>query len=300
MLAFSTCWNAHRHSDGEHLINEVLLLGFNAVEFSYGFAKELFPGFRKGFDQGRIKVSGAKYPCPARPADSNLGLASLSAGDPSTRKVAIQQVMMAIDRVEDYDGRYLILPLGDIDTGISSDGLVQRLRKGERHQRDYVSEKLALIEQREGKTDEAMAHVVDAFRQLVPYAKARGVRLAIENRARYEQFPTVREIETLLDQFESPWLSYCHDFGHAERQAQLGFLDHAEQIDRMASRMISCHIHDLIWPDGDHAIPGQGMIAFEQLIPRLPKDLSVVWEIQTRRKTADIKAALIDWKQKFP
>lgn len=300
MLAFSTCWNAHRHTDGEHLINEVLLLGFDAVEFSYGFGKELFPGFRKGFDQRRIKVSGAKYPCPARPADSELGHASLTAGDAATRKVALQQIMMAIDRVDEFDGRYLILPLGEIDTGISSDALVQRLCKGERHQRDYVTEKLALIEQREGKTDDAMALVVDAFKQLVPYAKARGVRLAIENRARYEQFPSVREIETLLDQFDSPWLGYWHDFGHAERQAQLGFLDHSEQIERLAPRLVGCHIHDLVWPEADHAVPGQGVIPFEQLIPGLPKETNVVWEIQTRRKTADIKAALIDWKQKFP
>ncbi len=300
MLAFSTSWNAHRHADGEHLINEVLLLGFDAVEFSYGFGKELFPGFRRGFDQGRIKVSGAKFPCPARPADSELGLASLSAADGATRKVALQQVMMAIDRIDEFDGRYLILPLGEIDSGISSDALVQRLRSGELHQRDYVTEKLALIEQREGKADEAMARIVDAFKQLVPYAKARRVKLAIENRARYEQFPTVREIETLLAQFDSPWLGYWHDFGHAERQAQLGFLDHGEQIDRLSPRMIGCHVHDLVWPEEDHSIPGQGMIPFEQLIPRLPKEVSVVWEIQARRKTADIKAALLDWKQKFP
>lgn len=300
MLAFSTCWNAHRHTDGEHLINEALLLGFDAVEFSYGFGKELFPGFRKGFDQGRLKVSGAKFPCPARPEHIKVEQASLSASNPSVRKAALQQVMMAIDRVDDFDGNYLILPLGEVDTGIATDNLVQRLSAGQLHQRDYVTEKLALIERRQGKTDAAMAHIGDALKELIPYAKARSVRLAIENRARYEQFPTIREIETLLDQFDSPWFGYWHDFGHAERQAQLGFLDHAEQIDRLSSRMIGCHIHDLVWPEEDHSVPGQGMIPFEHLVPRLPKDISVVWEIQTRRKTADIKAALIDWKQKFP
>jgi len=299
MLAFSSCWNAHRHTDGEHLINEVLLLGFDAVEFSFGFGKELFPGFRSGFDRGRIKVSGARFPCPDRPADSDLGMASLSADDAATRKVALQQVMMAIDRVDEFDGQYLIVPLGEVDTGIVSDGLVRLLRDGRRHQRDYVTEKLALIEQREAKTDQAMIHVVEALKQLVPYAKARGIRLAIENRARYEQFPTIREIESLLNQFDSPSLGYWHDFGHAERQAQLGFLDHTEMIDRLATRLVGCHVHDLVWPEEDHSVPGQGMIPFEELIPKLPKEACVVWEINTRRKTADIKAALIDWKQKF-
>jgi hypothetical protein len=31
MLAFSTCWNNSRHSDGEELIDEILELGFDTI-----------------------------------------------------------------------------------------------------------------------------------------------------------------------------------------------------------------------------------------------------------------------------
>ena len=299
-LAFSTCWNAHRHTNGEHLTNEVLLLGFEAVEFSHGFGRELIASFQKEFDQGRIKVSGAKHPCPARAEEDGHPLADLLSPENATRKLAVQQVMASINQVDGFSGDYLLLPFHHFSTSASTAQLLEMLKAGDLHTRPCVTEKLAVIEAREQDADYAMSLAREALRELVPYAEARGVRLALENRARYEQFPTAREIETLLDEIPNPALGYWHDFGHAERQAQLGFLDHAEQIERLAPRTIGCHVNDLVWPDQDHAVPGQGIVDFQGLIPRLPKETQVVWEIQPRRKTADIKAALAEWCETFP
>jgi sugar phosphate isomerase/epimerase len=299
-LAFSTCWNAHRHTNGEHFTNEVLLLGFEAVEFSHGFGRELITSFQKEFDKGRIKVSGARHPCPARAKEDDHPLADLLSLDNATRKLAVQQVMASINQVDSFSGDYLLLPFHHFSTSASTARLLQMLKAGDLHTRSYVTEKLGVIKAREQDADFAMDLAREALRELVPYAEARGVRLALENRARYEQFPTAREIETLLSEFPKPALGYWHDFGHAERQAQIGFLDHAEQIERLASHTIGCHINDLVWPDQDHAVPGQGMIDFADLIPRLPKEAHVVWEIQPRRKAADIKAALAKWCETFP
>lgn len=299
-LAFSTCWNAHRHTSGEHLTSEVLLLGFEAVEFSHGFGRELITTFQNSFDLGRLKVSGAKHPCPARAEEDGHPLADLLAADNATRKLAVQQVMASINQVDSFSGDYLLLPFHHFSTSASTTQLVEMLKAGDLHNRAYVSEKLSVIEARENDAADAMPLAREALRELVPYAEARGVRLALENRARYEQFPTAREIEILLEEFPNPALGYWHDFGHAERQAQLGFLDHAEQIERLASRTIGCHVNDLVWPDQDHAVPGQGIIDFADLIARLPKEAHVVWKIQPRCKTADIKAALAVWSETFP
>lgn len=298
-MTFSTCWNAHRHSNGEHLTNEVLLLGFEAIELSHGFGRDLIASFQPGFDQGRLKVSGAKHPCPARTDEDGEPLVDLLSSDGATRKLAVQQVMSSIGQVNHYSGDYLLLTFHDFSTSASTTQLLEMLKAGELHSRRYVTEKLAVIKTREQDADCAMALAREALRELIPYAESRGIRLALENRARYEQFPTAREIETLLDEFPDPALGYWHDFGHAERQAQLGFLDHVEQIERLFPRTIGCHVSDLIWPDQDHAVPGQGGIDFSDLIPRLPKEAHVVWEIQSRRKTADIKAALAEWHETF-
>ena len=33
MIAFSTCWNSGRHTDGEAMLREIKRLGFDLIEF---------------------------------------------------------------------------------------------------------------------------------------------------------------------------------------------------------------------------------------------------------------------------
>ena len=44
MLAFSTCWNSQRHTDGYQMIEEIVELGFNTIEISHGLKISLLPG----------------------------------------------------------------------------------------------------------------------------------------------------------------------------------------------------------------------------------------------------------------
>src|SRR4051794_11372683 len=36
MLSLSTCWNSHRHEEGEHIAHEARRLGFAYIELSHG------------------------------------------------------------------------------------------------------------------------------------------------------------------------------------------------------------------------------------------------------------------------
>ncbi len=36
MLSLSTCWNSHRHEDGEKIAHEARALGFEWIELSHG------------------------------------------------------------------------------------------------------------------------------------------------------------------------------------------------------------------------------------------------------------------------
>ena len=49
MLAFSTCWNNSRHTDGEEMIDEILELGFDTLELSHGMTVAKLPGIKKAF-----------------------------------------------------------------------------------------------------------------------------------------------------------------------------------------------------------------------------------------------------------
>ena len=43
MLAFSTCWNNSRHTDGEAMIEEIVDLGFSHIELSHGMTIAKLP-----------------------------------------------------------------------------------------------------------------------------------------------------------------------------------------------------------------------------------------------------------------
>lgn len=58
MLVFSTCWNSHRHQDGEEMIDEILSLGFDHVELSHGIKLSLLPGIMRAVEAGKVQVAG--------------------------------------------------------------------------------------------------------------------------------------------------------------------------------------------------------------------------------------------------
>ncbi len=65
MLVFSTCWNSHRHQDGEEMIDEILSLGFDHVELSHGIKLSLLPGIMRAVEAGKVRVAGVHNYFPA-------------------------------------------------------------------------------------------------------------------------------------------------------------------------------------------------------------------------------------------
>ena len=66
MLAFSSCWNNSRHSDGEKMIEEIVDLGFPHIELSHGMTIAKLPGIQKAFRRGIFTCSGVHnyFPSP--------------------------------------------------------------------------------------------------------------------------------------------------------------------------------------------------------------------------------------------
>ena len=65
MLAFSTCWNSQRHTDGYQMIEEIVELGFNTIEISHGLKISLLPGIIKAYQEKLISVCGVHNYCPS-------------------------------------------------------------------------------------------------------------------------------------------------------------------------------------------------------------------------------------------
>ena len=65
MIAFSTCWNSQRHTDGYQMIEEIVELGFHTIEISHGLKISLLPGIIKAYQEKLISVCGVHNYCPS-------------------------------------------------------------------------------------------------------------------------------------------------------------------------------------------------------------------------------------------
>jgi len=304
MLSISTCWNSHRHhEDGLHMVYEALLLGFERMELSHDLSPVLLPGFYDVHNKESrcggtsMGFTGVHNYCP-KPTESpaECGFTSQSS---QQREIPISLTKKSIDVAADLGGNYVVLPLGIAPMSAYTSKLSAQVSEGQLYSKSYAALKLEMIQERQGLDDSYLDGVRKAMDELIPYAQEREIRLGLESGAHYEHVPNEREMESLLSEYDTPTVGYWHDFGHIQLKENLGLLDHRQWLEKMLPRLIGCHVHDVTWPAEDHCIPFQGGIDFDQLIPLVPKNIPMVWEINSHHKSDEIKEALINWKEKY-
>lgn len=304
MLSISTCWNSHRHhEDGLHMVYEALLMGFEHMELSHGLSPVLLPGFYDVHNKEsrcgstEMDFTGVRNCCPEPTEEpSDYGFTSQSS---QQREISIGLAKKSIDVAADLGGHYVVLPLGQAPMSDHTTRLSGLVNEGHLYSKSYAALKLEMIQEHERLDRTYLDGVRMALDELIPHAEEKEIRLGLECGAHYEDVPNEREMELLLNEYDSPTVCYWHDFGHIQLKENLGLLDHRQWLEKMLPRLIGSHIHDVNWPSEDHCIPFRGCIDFDQLIPLLPNNIPMVWEINSHHKSDDIKEALINWKEKY-
>lgn len=303
MLSFSTCWNSHRHTEGEDLVREFLEMGVDTIEVSHGLKISLLPGIQKMHQEGQIRVSGVHNFCPSPvelmiDAPDAYEFTSHRAFD---RDRAFNLTVKTIETAAGFGARYVVLHLGSVPVRSFTAKLEELAREGGLNSREFVKVKLEAVRTREKAAGLYLRRARETVERLVEHAEQHRIVLAIESRSHYEQVPSEREMVALMEHFaDCPWVGYWHDFGHVQRKANLDLLDHEEWLRRMAPHLVGCHLHDVIWPERDHRVPFQGTIEYDRLMPLVPPGLPIVWELSPRRRRRDVKAALPEWRERFP
>ncbi len=303
MLSFSTCWNSHRHSDGETVVNEILSMGFDTIEISHGLKVSLLPGLQKAFKEGKIKVSGLHNFCPS-PVELMIDAPDayeFTSHRPHERDRAMNLTLKTLEFAEQFQARYVVLHMGSVPIKKFTQPLEDMLAEGKLNSREFIKLKLRFLEAREEKAPLYYQRAIEALEQIVEKAKQVGVPVAVESRSHYEQVPSEREMLSLQEHFkDNPWVGYWHDFGHVQRKHDLGLLDHEEYLRGVRGYWLGCHLHDVEWPAKDHRVPlTAGGVDFDTLMPLVPKDKPIVWEISSRRRKQTIVEALPQWVEKF-
>jgi sugar phosphate isomerase/epimerase len=302
-LSLSTCWHSHRYQDGLDVAKEARALGFEFIEISHGTKISLLPGLMKAFDSGIIRVSSIHNFCPS-PVEVMIDAPDayeFTSHRDHERERAIALTKQSMQTALRFGANRVVLHLGSVPMKSLTAELEAFALRGEIYSRAYVDVKLKLVQEREKLSAHYLERARAALRELLPIAEKAGVALAIETRSHYEQVPNEREMLILLDEFkDNPWLGAWHDFGHVQRKANLGLLDHAEFLARIAPRLLGCHVHDVEWPAKDHRVPlSTGGVDFDRLLPLLPKGIPLVWEMSGSQRRAHVLDTLQAWRAKY-
>ena len=301
MLSISTCWNSGRHKDGEEMLRELLDLGFDRVELGHGIRLSLMEGVMRMFQKGTVRFSSLHNfcPLPIEIPHASPDCYMFSSHDPRERDRALKHTFQTIDFAVKLEAQFVVLHLGRAPIDDYTSKLVRLCEVGLGQSRGFVAEKLECIRKREAKVGPYLERSREALKQIADYAGERGITLGVESRHSFEEIPNEREMIDVLAAFDVPHVGYWHDFGHVQVKHNLGFLDHVEWMEKVAPRLVGCHLHDTKWPGRDHMAPFQGEVEYERLIPLLPRDTLYVFEMSPRRTVEEITAGRDRWVKTF-
>ncbi len=305
MLAFSTCWNNSRHSDGEAMIDEIREIGFHHIELSHGMTIAKLPGIRRAFAGGGFVCSGVHnyFPSPVEVMIDAPDAYEYTSHREWERKRAMEMTLQTLEIAAEFRAHYVVLHMGSVP--LSRKGYTKKLTamvaEGQQRELKYQQAKIDFIKKREKQAPLYFGRAIDALEILVEKAEELGIILAVESRSRYDDVPSEREMLHLQEHFKNhPWIGYWHDFGHVQLKHNLGLLDHEDWLRKVSHHIIGGHVHDVEWPARDHRVPFTGTLQYENLLPYFPPHCPLVWELSSTRKREEIEAALPIWRARFP
>ena len=301
MLSFSTCWNSGRHTEGDAMLREIKELGFEQVELGHGIRISLMPGIQEMYDAGEVRFSSLHNfcPLPVEVMHASPDCYLLSSAYTKERDRAIKQTLQTIDFAQRLGAPFVVMHLGEVPIGPVTDSLIKLARNNKLLSREFVRKKVEAVKKREAAAPAYLQRAKDALRRIADYAGERHIRLGVEGRRGYEEIPSEREFPELLRELNSPVFGYWHDLGHIQIKENLCFLNHAEWLKQMAPQTLGCHVQDCLWPAQDHQVPFAGNVDLKNLVPLLPADCCMVWELSPRKTTVEIRRALAQWKEHF-
>lgn len=198
--------------------------------------------------------------------------------DEEHRRRAVSITKRSIDVATDYGARAVVLHIGQpsVVTNVEKE-LKQLFVEGRIISPQADTLRMCLVAERMQRHSEHMAALRHSLDELVVHARARRIRLGIENRPAHE-IAGFAEIGEILSWYADDAVGYWHDTGHAQVQANLGFTPHADWLRAYGHRTIGMHLHDSVGVE-NHRAPGQGDVAWNTLARFVPANAIRVIEV---------------------
>lgn len=257
------------------MVKEMAKLGFEYIELSHGIRITLVPGILRAIEEGVAKVSSTHNfcPLPTGVVQAAPNLFQPSAKEHREHDQWLRHTKRSIDFAAQVKAQVLVCHLGSVSFFWFNPARDLRKYLEAHHDagRDPNDKAYAtLLQKCLAKLRKRMPpfweQVKASVNEVLDYAKQKGVKLGFENRERFEELPLDGDYAEFLAGFaaDAP-VGYWHDTGHADIKEGMGLLKHREHLEKMASRTIGFHLHDVSAQGDDHQAIGSGHIDFEMV-----------------------------------
>jgi sugar phosphate isomerase/epimerase len=293
MFAFSTCWNSMRHTDGRAMLAEVRTLGFEYAELGHGTRLSLVDGIRAAVAAGEIKISSLHNFCPL-PIGVNGPSPDYyrpSALRETERLLAVRHTQRTIEFAAELGAKVVVLHLGTVEMRHFTEKLIQFVAEGQSRTPKFANLRVKAVTVRAEKKQKNFEQLYRSLDDIVPRARAAGVRLGVETRFGIEEIPNEDEIGEVIARYGADTVGYCHDVGHAQVKENFGMASHESLLNRYRGHTAAMHLQDFAPPAFDHQPPGAGTFDFKRLAPFVTDNMVLAWEIHPNWKSGQIGEA---------
>lgn len=243
----------------------------------------------------KIKVLSLHNFCPAveniPPNKYGFNVFSLNAADETERELAIKYTLRTIDYANHLNAKAVVLHLGEILTEPTGMEFYRYTLEYGINSKLFLKYKNSLITTRNSNKNKYFELLYRSLDKIIPYAEQKKVNLAMETRFFSDEIPNFEEIKEIKEHYNSNYLFYWHDFGHAEIQKKLGFSEgHEKYFTRYKDILKGYHIHNLLNLQ-DHFSPHIGEINFNELL-KYDDDKVYILEIHSKEKLNNLKEGI--------
>lgn len=265
MLALSTAWNVKRYRNGKSLVEEIIDMGFSAIELNVEVTEQMLDEILILYKKGKIKIVSLHNFCPkltkVPSGRSLMGAYLLSSCDGEERKKAVELTKRTIDFAHLLNAEAVVIHAGEVAIESRAKEIFNYCAQGKRGLcKKLISE---VLNRREKEKAVYFSNTLKSLEEISNYSERFNIKLGMENRFFHHEIPSFEEIRLILEHFPGRNVYYWHDTGHARVAQKLGLVDSDESfLKEYSDKLLGIHLHDIIG-FSDHHSPGNGEINFE-------------------------------------
>ena len=284
------------------MVEEMRALGFKRIELSHGIRISLVAGILKAVEEGIVEISSVHNFCPLPNMVQHAAPNLYQPSSKDARELALwnHYSLQTLDFAMKVGAPRIVMHSGSIHFFFRSpEARLEKWIDASELPADELSEDENFQKQRDRAMKQIrrrvpawLARTRDSYEKLLEPLREQEVAVGIENREGLEELPLDADLDDFLTSLgEDAPVGYWHDAGHAQIKHQLGLLDHAEHLAKMAPKLIGFHLHDVSEKGKDHQPPGTGTNDFKMIASHVRPEHTLVLELSPSLSSDQVRAS---------